>query len=252
MQAVAREVGLPLAPEKFVWPTQKLEFLGLTIDTICMAVAIPRDKREVILKEIDKMLGVTKCKVKQVQSLAGCLNFVTRAVPHGRPFSRKLYSMVVGMKLHWHVSVTREVKRDLSMWRKFIQEYGGWTTILTPDTPVVHVFTDAATTPHLGWGAWWDTAWMWDQWDAKFMHQQQPSIDFLELFAVLVAVYAWCPYFANKHVIVHSDNQPTVAVINAKSSNSPSMLTLIRFLTLHSMLNNIKITSQFVPQARNE
>ena len=252
VQAVVREVGLPLVPEKFVWPTQKLDFLGLTIDTIRMAVAIPRDKRQVILKEIDKMLGVTKCKVKQVQSLAGCLNFVTRAVPHGRPFSRKLYSMVAGMKLHWHVSVTREVKRDLLMWRKFIQEYGGWTTILTPDTPVVHVFTNAATTPHLGWGAWWDTAWMWDQWEAEFMHQQKPSIDFLELFAVLVAVYAWCPYFANKHVIVHSDNQPTVAVINAKSSNSPSMLILIRFLMLHSMLNNIKITSQFVPGARNE
>ena len=101
-------------------------------------------------------------------------------------------------------------------------------------------------------GAWWDTVWMWDQWDAEFMWQQQPSIDFLELFAVLVAVYAWSPYFANKHVIVHSDNQPTVAVINAKSSNSPSMLILIRFLTLHSMLNNIKITSQFIPGARNE
>ena len=252
VQAVAKEVGLPLAPEKFVWPTQKLDFLGLTIETIRMAVAIPRDKREVILKEIDKVLRVTKCKVKQVQSLAGRLNFVTRAVPHGRPFSRKLYRMVAGMKLHWHVSVTKEVKRDLLMWKKFIQEYGGWTTILTPDTPVVHVFTDAATTPHLGWGAWWDTAWMWDQWDAKFMRQQQPSIDFLELFAVLVAVYAWSPYFANKHVIVHSDNQPTVVVINAKSSNSPSMLILIHFLTLHSMLNNIKITSQFIPGARNE
>ena len=84
------------------------------------------------------------------------------------------------------------------------------------------------------------------------MHQQQRCIDFLELFAVLVAVYAWSPYFANKHVIVHSDNQPSVAVINAKSSNSPSMLILICFLTLHSMLNNIKITSQFVPGARNK
>ena len=67
---------------------------------------------------------------------------------------------------------------------------------------------------------------MWDQWDAHFMQQQQPSIDFLELFAVLVAVYAWSPQFANKHIIVHSDNQPTVAVINSKMSNSDSMLVL--------------------------
>ena len=146
------EVGLPLAPEKFVWPTQKLEFLGLTIDTIRMAVAIPRDKREVILKEIDKMLGVTKCKVKQVQSLAGHLNFVTRAVPHGRPFSRKLYSMVAGMKLHWHVSVTKEVKRDLLMWKKFIQEYGGMDNNSNPrhpSGPCVHRCSNN-TAPRMG------------------------------------------------------------------------------------------------------
>ena len=252
VQHVAEEVGLPLAPEKFVWPTQKLEFLGLTIDSVRMAVAIPQDKCDSILREIDTLLQLRKCKVKQVQTLAGRLNFVTRAVPHGRPFSRKLYRMIAGMRPHWHVSITKEVKRDLVMWKCFIQEYGGWTNIITPETPVLHVFTDAATTQHLGWGAWWDMDWMWDKWDAHFMQQHDPSIDFLELFAVLVAVYAWSPYFANKHVIVHSDNQPTVAVVNAKTSNSDSMLVLIRFLTLHCMLNNIKLTSQFVPGTSNQ
>ena len=93
---------------------------------------------------------------------------------------------------------------------------------------------------------------MWDKWDVHFMHQQQPSIDFLELFAVLVAVYTWSHHFTNKHVIVHSDNQPTVAVVNAKTSNSDSMLVLIRFLTLHCMLNNIKLTLQFVPGTSNQ
>ena len=180
VQAVAEEVGLPLVPEKFVWPTQTLDFLGLTLDTIRMAVAIPQDKREAILKEINIVLQLRKCKVKRVQALAGRLNFVTRAVPHGKPFSRKLYRMIAAMRLQWHVSVTKEVKRDLLMWKHFIQDYGGWTNILMPETPVIHVFMDAATTEHLGWGAWWDKAWMWDQWDAHFMQQHQPSIDFLE------------------------------------------------------------------------
>ena len=110
VQQVAAEVGLPLAPEKFVWPTQRIEFLGLTLDTVRMAVAIPQDKQEVILKEIDVMLTLQKCKVKQVQALAGRLNFVMRAVPHGRSFSRKLYRMFAGMRPHWHVSITKEVK----------------------------------------------------------------------------------------------------------------------------------------------
>ena len=153
VQQVAEEVGLPLAPEKFVWPTQKLDFLGLTIDTVRMAMAIPQDKCEAILREIDNLTLLSKCKVKQVQALAGRLNFVTRAVPHGRPFSRKLYRMIAGMRPHWHVSITKEVKRDLLMWKRFIQEYGGWTNITTPETPVLHVFTDAATTQDLGMGS---------------------------------------------------------------------------------------------------
>ena len=48
------------------------------------------------------------------------------------------------------------------------------------------------------------------------MHSSTLSIDFLELFAVVVVVWIWSPQFANKHVVVHSDNQPTVAVVNSK------------------------------------
>ena len=150
VQAVAQDVGLPLAPEKFVWPTQCLEFLGLTLDMVRMAVVIPQDKQDIILQEIDRMLQVLKCKVKQVQALAGRLNFITRAVPHGRPFSKKLYKMIAVMGPQWHVSITKEVKRGLLMWKHFIQDYGGWTNILTPETPVIHVFTDATMTECLG------------------------------------------------------------------------------------------------------
>ena len=124
--------------------------------------------------------------------------------------------------------------------------------ILLPETPVVHLFTDAVTTASLGWGAWWGTAWAWDAWDPDFMQSSTMSIDFLKLYAVVVAVWIWSPQFANKHVVVHSDNQPTVAVVNSKTSKSSSMLVLLRFLTLHCMLNNITITSNFLPGSANQ
>ena len=141
--------------------------------------------------------------------------------------------------------------RDLCIWKKFITEYGGWTPIITPTTPVIYLFTNTATIRDLGWGAWWGTAWIWDQWDPEFMQSNNPSINFLELFAVVVVLQVWSPQFANKHVVVRSDNQPTVAVINAKTSNNTSMLILIHYLTLHYMLNNIKVTTQFVPGCKN-
>ena len=217
-----------------------------------MAVAVPQDKADSILWEIQEVLSSKKCRVKVLQSLAGCLNFITKAVPHGRPFSRRIYDMFAGMKQHWHVSITTELCKDLQMWVRFIQEYGSWTQILLPETPVIHLFTDAATTASLGWGAWWGTAWAWDAWDPEFMQSSTMAINFLELYAVVVVVWIWLPQFANKHVVIHSDNQPTVAVVNSKTSKSSSMLVLLRFLTLHYMLNNITITSNFLPGSASQ
>ena len=60
VKQVAQEVGLPLAEDKFFGPTQMLDFLGLTIDSICMAVAIPHDKATSILKDIQVIMGSKK------------------------------------------------------------------------------------------------------------------------------------------------------------------------------------------------
>ena len=95
-------------------------------------------------------------------------------------------------------------------------------------------------------------AWALDTWDLVFMHSSTLSIDFLEMFAVFVVVWIWSPQFAYKHVVVHSDNQPTVAVVNRKTSKSNSMLVLQRFLTLHCMLNNITLTASFLPGSANQ
>ena len=118
--------------------------------------------------------------------------------------------------------------------------------------PMVLLYTNAFTTADLGWGAWWDTHWIWDQWDSEFIWRESPSIDYLEMFAVVVANWIWTPYFVNKEVRVNSDNQPMVCIINNKSSHSPSMLNLICFLTLHCMLNNIHVSAQFIPGTLNQ
>ena len=165
----SQEIGLPLAPEKFLEPTQSITFLGLVIDSVHMAVAIPQDKRDKIENQLLHIIQTKKATVKQIQPLAESLNFVTRAVPHGWPFMQKMYDLVAGLKPNWHVSVMTEVKRDCHMWLHFIKDYGGCTQIRTLLTPLVMLYTDVATTEDLGWGAWLDTHWTWDQWDSKFI-----------------------------------------------------------------------------------
>ena len=121
-----------------------------------------------------------------------------------------------------------------------------------PTNPHGHAIHRCGYNSKTGWGTWWDTHWTWDQWVSEFIQQESPSIDYMELFEVLVAMWIWTLDFANKEVRVNSDNQPMVYIINNKSSHSPSMLNLIHFLTLHCMLNNIHLSAQFIPSTLNQ
>ena len=69
---------------------------------------------------------------------------------------------------------------------------------------------------------------------------------------MVVAIYAWSDLMANKHIIVHSDNTPTVAVINDKFAHSPNLMHLVHFLVLHFMLNNITVTAAYIPGLANK
>ena len=88
--------------------------------------------------------------------------------------------------------------------------------------------------------------------EQAFFHVHDPSIDFLELYVVVIAVFAWSDIMANKHVLVHSDNTPTVAVINDKFVHSPNLMHLVRFLVLHCMINNITLTVVYLPGISNQ
>ena len=138
------------------------------------------------------------------------------------------------------------------MWSRFIDHYGGLDTNNAPLNSKGHVYTDIVTTKELWWGAWWFPFWIAYHWDLNHMQQNNYSIDFLELYAVLVAVWVWMPYFTNKVPVVHSDNQSMVQALHNRFSSSPCMLILLRFLTLHCILNNIHIDSQYVPASLNQ
>ena len=60
--------------------------------------------------------------------------------------------------------------------------------------------------PHVG-------AWMHVHWEAEFFQKFNPSIDFLELFALLATVVTWVPCLTNCTVLFHSDNTLTVHAV---------------------------------------
>ena len=91
---------MPVLPEKSVGPVQVIQFLSLTIDTVQMVVKVPEDKRADILKILTKIIHKRKATSSDLQSLAGKLNFLCKAIPAGRPFIQNVYKMFAGIPQH--------------------------------------------------------------------------------------------------------------------------------------------------------
>ena len=71
-----------------------------------------------------------KCKVRDIQSLIGKLQFVAKCVPPGRIFISRLLEMLRGYKKQSHyVTLNTEFRKDIHWWETFIDRYNGVSVI---------------------------------------------------------------------------------------------------------------------------
>ena len=142
------------------------------------------------------------------------------------------------------------------MWKLFLIHFKGWKPIIHPSvqrSQMVELFADASGNVNLGWGTWLPHmgVWMHAQWEVKCFEKFNPSIDFLELYALLAGVVTWVPHLTNHTVLFCSDSTLTVHALINKSSDSCQMMILLQFLTLFCMLNNITITAKHISGKTN-
>ena len=238
-------------------------FLGFLINTISQTVSVPIEK---ITKGINMILFILngkqrgkqhKVKVMQLERLCGFLNFLTKAVVPGMAFTRRMYSYFsTSMKSHHHVRVTRELKSDFTMWLCFLQHSTIFARpfmdfsdkLLASD---IKFYTDAAKQKFLGFGGFCNKSWMMKSWEPNFIEDFVPSIEFLEFYAVAAGALAWIHRFANKRVVLFTDNESVKFMIKGNSSGCKRCMILIRVIVLHCMIHNIRVFAKHVTSKKN-
>ena len=124
-ESICQDIRVPLAPNKTIPPSQKLTFLGFSLDTVHCTVSLPTDKIEKCKELITQVLHAKKLKVSLLLSLQGLLSFSCAVIRPGRAFLRRLYSLTAGLLPHYHVRLDKEHRYDLYMWLEFLEEYNG-------------------------------------------------------------------------------------------------------------------------------
>ena len=235
-----------------------LTFLGFLLDTEQQIVCLPQEKIQKALDMIRHFVAKKKATVKEIERLTGFLIFLCRCVVPGLAFTRRLYALTQGIKLkpHHHVSLKAENRLDLKMWEHFLTSPNVFYAPFTDFSEYVNadeieLFSDASRNFRKGFGAWCQESWTYAVWDYKFMCDNDPSIEYLELFAVTVAVKLWIHRFGNRRIYLFCDNLSVVHMINNSSSRCKNCMVLIHIITLGGLLRNVRILAKHVRTEKN-
>ena len=148
------------------------------------------------------------------------------------------------------------MKLNLHVWRQFLTHPSIFCRQfidfdLKNCNEMVDLYTDASHNFNLGCGGVSDKEWYFIAWEPEFMLRTQPSIEYLELYAVAVGVVAWIPKYSNMSIYLFCDNQSVVHMINNCSSSCKNCMILIRIIVLQGLLHNTRIRAKYVPSKLN-
>ena len=121
-------VGIPLSQEKTVWGMPVITFLGFLLDGVRFIITIPEEKCLKALNAIQRMISKKKATVRELQQLAGLLNFLNCAIFTRRVFTRRMYAKYANitdgstaLKQYHHVKLDTEFKDDCWVWLQFLE-----------------------------------------------------------------------------------------------------------------------------------
>lgn len=107
------------------------------------------------------------------------------------------------------------------------------------------MYTDSAGNADLGCGAVFGHHWAYlgwsDHWKASDIFS---VITFLELVPITMAFAIWGSNLSGKQLIIHTDNEALVSILNCNTSKSKRVMYLLRQLVLQGLMLNIQFKAK--------
>ena len=139
------------------------------------------------------------------------------------------------------IGLNQEFFLYLAWWQEFFQSWNGCSFLQYPQwapLPDFEVSSDASGA--LGYGVVFQGHWFSGAWLPRQVSQ---SIEYKELFPIVVAAYLWGPQWACKRVNFLSDNRSVVDILRSGTSRAPTIMSLVRYLSLLAARHSFSFTA---------
>jgi hypothetical protein len=243
---ILTDFGLALSLPKFEGPLQRIEFLGIVIDSVKETLEISEERRHELMGLLFAFAKRKDSSVVRLLSLLGKLAFAATVLPGAKPFTRRIIDVVAGRKFGVR-RLTADFKADCRYWRRHMSEWNGTCRWRAP-TATPFVFASDASTSGFAYGLESCSAeqlrrlppgmqpgdvrsgtWSCANGDAA-RQQSSAQIQWGEFFCPLAAAVEFGPLLRDSHVVFVVDNESDVHVINRLRSREPRVSALLRCL----------------------
>nr|WPK86714.1 NLRC3-like protein 49 [Sebastes schlegelii] len=232
-------------------PSQRVDYLGMTLDSQSMRAFLSPKRVEAILQLIGCFQRGRVLKYGLFLRLLGMLTAASMVIPPGLLSLRPLQIWVNGLHLDpkWHrgrsVRVSNSCCRTLKPWRSKVYLTTGVPLGVIPSRREV-VETDAS---FLGWGAVWQRRTIKGRWSVQ---QRLEHINVLELRAIYLALRHFLPVLKDRHVLVRTDSTSAVYHINHQGgTRSRHSLRVSQQLLTWAFPHFLSLRAVHLPGAQN-
>lgn len=231
-------------------PSHKQEFLGHSINTKTMMLSLSKDKLKQIKYEARRLMCVQQISAQKLASFLGLLNSTCQMVFPARMKARWLqldlrYALQKG---EWEIMVqlSPEALASLEWWYQDLEHWNGHSIIQTQAECTFYGGTTDASKDGYGIATQVSTQGLWTN------EESEESINYLELKTILLATQLNQDTWANKTVLIKTDNTSAMAYVNKMGGTSNrKLLDLADQIWAICLAKNILLQAQHIAGVDN-